>query len=291
VKREVKILTSNRSVPTSTLLPHIVYPNVAEAAAWLTKTFGFSEHYRYGEPGGPVDGAQMRTGNAWIMLQRARPGRSAPGQQGSATQSLTVFVEDVDAHFQRVKSAGARIIEDLQETVYGERQYGVEDLAGHSWLFSRHARDLSPDEWGATVSQPAIMTPQISPMLAVDDGNAAIEFYKRAFDAAVLWHLENDRHVVAGLSVHGAQFFLAQESPPHGTRAPSAVGFTTVRIELFVDDPIAVHKRGLEAGALERSPVLEHNYSMTGLRPIGKMLQGSLVDPFGHMWLIGKILS
>jgi uncharacterized glyoxalase superfamily protein PhnB len=232
----------------------------------------------------------MRAGNAWIMLQRARPSRSTPGQQGCATQSLTVFVEDVDTHFQRAKSAGARIIEDLQETVYGERQYGVEDFAGHCWLFSWHARDLSPDEWGATVSQPAIMTPQISPMLAVGDGNAAIEFYKRAFDASVLWHLESDAHVVAGLSVHGAQFFLAQESPPHGTRAPAAVGFTTVRIELFVDDPMAVHKRALGAGAVERSPVVEHKHSTTGPRPIGKMLQGALVDPFGHMWLIGKIL-
>jgi hypothetical protein len=50
-------------------------------------------------------------------------------------QSLTVFVED------------------LHETVYGERQYGAEDLDGHHWLFSRHARDVSPEEWGATVSE------------------------------------------------------------------------------------------------------------------------------------------
>jgi uncharacterized glyoxalase superfamily protein PhnB len=269
----------------------VVYPDVAEAIAWLTKTFGFSEHYRYGEPGGPVSGAQMYLGGAWIMLKRARPGSATPAQLGYGTQSLTVFVEDVDTHFQRVKSTGARIVEDLHETVYGERQYGVEDLAGHHWLFSWHARDLSPDEWGAGVSEPAIMTPQISPMLAVGDGNAAIEFYKAAFGATVLWHLEGGEHVVAGLSVHGAEFFLAHESPPYGTRGPAAVGFTTVRIELFVDDPVAVYSRALAAGAVERSPVVEHKYSMTGPRPIRRMLQGSQVDPFGHMWLIGKILE
>lgn len=285
-------MTSNRSVPTSTLLPHIVYPDVAEAIGWLTKTFGFREHYRYGEPGGPVSGAQMHLGGAWIMLHRARPARATPAELGYATQSLTVFVEDVDAHFQRAKAAGARIVEDLHETVYGERQYGVEDFAGHHWLFSRHARDLSPSDWGATVSEPAIMTPQISPMLAVTDGKAAIEFYQRAFDASVLWQLGSETHVgVAGLSVHGAEFFLAEEAPDFGTRGPAAVGFTTVRLELFVDDPVDVYTRALAAGAVDRSPVVEDTHSTTGPRPITRMLQGAVIDPFGHMWLIGKIIE
>lgn len=284
-------MISNRSVPTDSILPHIVYPEVAKAIDWLTKTFGFTEHYRYGEPGGPAGGAQMHLGNAWIMLKGARPGSASPAQLGYGTQSLTVFLEDVDTHFKRAKSAGAQIVEDLHETEYGERQYGAEDLAGHHWLFSRHARNVSPDQWGATVSSPAIMTPQISPMLAVADGNAAIEFYKAAFNATVLWHLGGSGHVVAGLSVHGAQFFLAQEASAYGTRGPAAAGFTTVRIELFVDDPVAVHSRALAAGAVERSPIVEHTYSMSGPRPITKMLQGALLDPFGHMWLIGKILE
>lgn len=284
-------MISNRSVPTDTLLPHIVYPDVAEAIAWLTKTFGFSEHYRYGEPGEPVSGAQVHLGNAWMMLNRARPGSASPAQLGHGTQSLTVFLDDVDAHFQRAKSAGARIVEDLHETEYGERQYGVEDFAGHHWLFSRHARDRSPDEWGAVVSDPVKMPPQISPMLAVADGSAAIEFYKAAFDATVLWRLGSGAEVVAGLSVHGAEFFLAHESPPYGTRGPAGAGFTTVRIELFVGDPVAAHSRALAAGAIQRSPVVEHEYPTTGPRPIRRMLQGAVVDPFGHMWLIGQILE
>jgi len=250
-----------------------------------------SEHYRYGELGGRISGAQMHLGNAWIMLNRAPSGNASPAQLGYGTQSLTVFVEDVDGHYRRAKVAGAKIVEELNETCYGERQYGVEDLAGHHWLFSRHARDLSPDVWGATVSSPAMITPQISPMLAVGDGNAAIEFYKAAFDATALWRLGGGEHVVAGLSMHGAQFFLASEAPDYGTRGPAAAGFTTVRIELFVNDPVAVHSRALVAGAVERSPVVEHKHSTTGPRPITKMLQGALVDPFGHMWLIGKILE
>jgi uncharacterized glyoxalase superfamily protein PhnB len=141
----------NRSVPADVILPHVTYENVAEALDWLTNAFGFVEHYRYGEPG-RVDGAQMHLGDAWIMLTRARPGRVSPAQAGHYTQSLTIFVDDVDAHYEKAKSAGAKIVEDLNETFYGERQYGVEDLEGHPWLFSRHARDVSPEEWGATVA-------------------------------------------------------------------------------------------------------------------------------------------
>ena len=82
-----------------------------------------------------------------MMLNRAPEGCSVPAELGYGTQSLTVFVEDVEAHFQRTKSAGATIVENLHETVYGELQYGVVDLDGHHWLFSQHARDLRPDEW------------------------------------------------------------------------------------------------------------------------------------------------
>ena len=65
-------MIKNRSVPTNVLLPHMVYDDVAEALAWLTKTFGFAENYRYGEPGGPAAGAQMYLGDAWIQLTSAR---------------------------------------------------------------------------------------------------------------------------------------------------------------------------------------------------------------------------
>jgi PhnB protein len=135
------------------------------------------------------------------------------------------------------------------------------------------------------------MQTQISSMLAVSDGTAAIDFYKAAFGAELLWHLDGGGHIVAGLSIDDAVFFLAHESPPHGTRCPASAGFTTVRIELFVDDPVAVHRRALRAGAVEHSPVEEHSHETIGPKPIKRMVQGALVDPFGHMWLIGKIVE
>jgi len=142
-------MLKNRSVPTDTILPHIVYEDVAGAIVWLTKTFGFIEHYRYGDP---ISGAQMFLGNVHIMLRRARSGEASPAKIGQQTQSLTIFVNDVKAHFQRAKSVGANIVEELHETIYGERQYGVVDIEGHPWILSQHARDVSPDEWGATIA-------------------------------------------------------------------------------------------------------------------------------------------
>jgi uncharacterized glyoxalase superfamily protein PhnB len=61
-------------------------------------------------------------------------------------------VDDVEAHYQRAKAAGAKIVEELNETPYGEFQYGVEDLDGHHWLFARHARDVNPKDWGAKLA-------------------------------------------------------------------------------------------------------------------------------------------
>jgi uncharacterized glyoxalase superfamily protein PhnB len=139
----------NRSVPSDTILPHIAYENVAGAVDWLTKTFCFTEHYRYGEP---AQGAQMSTGNAWIMLTASRPDRGSPNEIGKRTQSLTVFVEDVDTYFEKVKSAGAKIVEELHETMYGERQFAAEDIEGHHWLFSKHVQDVSPETWGAKLA-------------------------------------------------------------------------------------------------------------------------------------------
>src|SRR3954453_13633530 len=130
------------------------------------------------------------------------------------------------------------------------------------------------------------MTTHIAPMLAVASGKAAVKFYERAFGAVVDWHIDGGD--VAGLSIEHARFFLADESPEYGTRGPGAAGFTTVRIELFVDDPVAVHARALAAGATNHSPVREHAHQTEGPHPIRRMLQGAVIDPFGHMWLIGK---
>jgi uncharacterized glyoxalase superfamily protein PhnB len=145
------IAMKNRSVPADIVLPHVVYRSVSQASEWLARVFGFTEHYRYGDP---VSGIQMYLGNAFIMITGPREGTDSPLALGGSTQSLTIFVADVDAHCAKAKQEGAITFEEPHETVYGEWQYGAIDLDGHRWLFSRHARDLSPADWGATIASP-----------------------------------------------------------------------------------------------------------------------------------------
>src|SRR5579884_1812074 len=171
------IMKANRSVPTDTMLAHMRYSDLPAAIAWLSRTFGFVEHYRYGDP---VTGAQMHLGNAWFMLHEARA--------GSGPQTLTIFVDDVEAHYRRSKSAGAVIVEEPHETVYGEFQYAAEDPEGHRWLFSRHVRDANPEDWGAAVaSQPlpwwaTLPRPRFCYLeVPAPDPERSADFYQRTF--------------------------------------------------------------------------------------------------------------
>lgn len=141
----------NRSVPANVILPHVVYSDVASAIRWLVRVFGFKEHYRYGPPDSP-QGGQIFLGPAFVQLASSREGRGSPTHVGSATAYVTVFVGDVSAHYEDTKVAGGKIVEELNETMYGELQYVAEDLEGHRWLFSQHVRDVAPEEWGAIVT-------------------------------------------------------------------------------------------------------------------------------------------
>jgi PhnB protein len=113
-------------------------------------------------------------------------------------------------------------------------------------------------------------------MLAVDDTPEAVEWYMRALDARVLWSLGS----VAGLEIGGAPFFL-HEPVKDRFASPRELGTTTVRVELFVDDPDAVIIRALSAGAVAGSNIRDHE------APWGIHRQGSFTDPFGHVWHVG----
>ncbi|HEV7504457.1 MAG TPA: VOC family protein [Thermoanaerobaculia bacterium] len=121
----------------------------------------------------------------------------------------------------------------------------------------------------------------IAPMLSVRNGTGAIDFYKAAFGADELFRVENESgEVVAQLSVGGAEFWLADESPEHANFSPQTLGGGTVRMIMTVEDPDAAFARAIAAGATVITPV-ENQY---GWRV------GRVVDPFGHHWEIGKPL-
>jgi PhnB protein len=122
----------------------------------------------------------------------------------------------------------------------------------------------------------------IAPMLSVRSGARAVEFYKSAFGAIEVYRVDDPSGaVVARLSVAGAEFWLADESPEHGNFSPETLGGGTVRMVLTVPNPDEVFAQALAAGA-EQVVGVEENY---GWR------LGRLVDPFGHHWEIGRPLD
>ena len=114
-------------------------------------------------------------------------------------------------------------------------------------------------------------------MLAVADTPSAVEWYKRALGATVLWSLGS----VAGLEIAGAPFFLG-EPANNGWESPSKLGITSARVEVFCDDPDAMIAQALEAGAQgSLNDIKDHEASW------GTHRQGHFTDPFGHIWFVG----
>lgn len=120
-------------------------------------------------------------------------------------------------------------------------------------------------------------TVHISVMLAVEDAPAASDWYQRALGATELWSLGS----VAGLEVAGAPFFL-HEPTNAGFDSPAVIGRTTVRVEVFADDPDALVARAVAAGADGSSDEIRDHQA-----PWGIHRQGGFRDPFGHIWLVG----
>lgn len=135
----------NRSIPASTVIPVLVYPDVREAVAWLCAAFGFVERLRIGEN----HRAQLKFGDGAVIIADVRGDRRPP-RPGEVTHSVTVRVEDARAHCERAREHGARILMEPTDFEYGERQYSAEDFAGHQWTFSETLADVAPAEWGGT---------------------------------------------------------------------------------------------------------------------------------------------
>lgn len=139
-------MLSNRSIPRATVIPVLAYPDVNQAAAWLCDAFGFSVRLRIGD-----HRVQLNVGDGAVIVRELRSNESSaalgPGH------SVTVRVEDADAHCQRAKAHGARVTQEPVTYPFGERQYNADDFVGHSWTFSQSVADVHPKEWGGTAEQ------------------------------------------------------------------------------------------------------------------------------------------
>ena len=138
----------NRSAPGATVVPILVYEDVAKAVDWLCDTFGFTERLRAGGPDGSVSHAQLAIKEGAVMLGR-QGGEFRPPRPGEVSQYVVVHVEDVEGHFEHARQRGARILKPPTDMPFGERQYTAEDPWGHRWTFSQSLADVALEAWGA----------------------------------------------------------------------------------------------------------------------------------------------
>jgi uncharacterized glyoxalase superfamily protein PhnB len=139
------MLRTNRSAPNAAVIPVLYYPDVPEAVAWLTTALPFTERLR-----NAVDRRQLVHGNGAIVV--TIPGAHADAApstlQSPGAHSITLRVTGIDLIFERAKAAGAHVLAEPADHVYGERQCSFLDPWGHPWTLSETIFDSDPGDWG-----------------------------------------------------------------------------------------------------------------------------------------------
>ena len=148
-------MIQNRSIPSATVIPVLIYEDVPEAVEWLCDSFGFQVRLRIGDHrvqltigDGAVVVAERRVTNAVEASDRVI---LRPPRRGEVSHTVMVRVDDVNAHYERARQSGARILDRPTDYPYGERQYSAEDLEGHRWTFTQSIADVAPEDWGGTL--------------------------------------------------------------------------------------------------------------------------------------------
>lgn len=118
----------------------------------------------------------------------------------------------------------------------------------------------------------------ITPYLVVANASAAIDFYKKAFGAAVLFTMPmGDRIAHAELKIGDSIFMLSDEWPDMGMMGPQSRGGTSVNLMIYTEDVDSMFTRAVQAGATAERPVKNEFYGDRA---------GTLLDPFGHRWTV-----
>jgi PhnB protein len=128
--------------------PYLIIKGAANALEFYKKAFGATEIMRMPSPGGKVGHAEIKIGNAMIMLADEHPemNHKSPQSLGGTPVSIMIYVEDVDSFVKRAIAAGAKVLQAVENKFYGDRAGSLEDPFGHQWHFATHVEDVPPDE-------------------------------------------------------------------------------------------------------------------------------------------------
>ena len=130
------------------LTPYLSVKGAAAAMDFYKRAFGATQQFCLAMPDGRIAHAQLRIGDSVLMLDDTRAeGRfEDPRTLGGTTMALYVYVEDVDALFNRAVEAGAEVVDPVKDQFYGDRSGALRDPYGHIWYIATHREDVSEDE-------------------------------------------------------------------------------------------------------------------------------------------------
>jgi len=128
--------------------PYLAVDDANAAIDFYTTVFGARERMRMDAPGGKVGHAELQFGDSLVMLADEFPdmGNRSPRSVCGTPVTISVYVDDVDAAFDRALRAGAKELRPLENQFYGDRTAQIEDPFGHRWSISTHIEDVPPDE-------------------------------------------------------------------------------------------------------------------------------------------------
>lgn len=131
-----------------TLTPHIIVRDAARAIEFYKQAFGAKERGAMKSPDGRIVHAELMIGDSILMLADEFPemGGRSPLSVGDSSTSLHIYVDNVDAAFERAVKAGAQATMPLMDQFWGDRYGQVKDPFGHKWSIATHVKDLSPEE-------------------------------------------------------------------------------------------------------------------------------------------------
>ena len=282
---------------TIAVTPYLVVKNAAQAIEFYKKALGANELFRLQEPDGRIGHAELKIGDAPIMLADEYPeyGILGPETTGQSPVSIHLYVEDADTVAERAIDAGARMLVPVQDQFYGDRSGKIQDPFGHVWHISAHIEDVTPEEMQRRFDEilqgseqgkslepdrPVPYIPKgmhsITPFLHPRGADRLIEFMKQAFDAQELGRATSPEGSIMHATVRIGDSVI-EMGEAHGEFQPMPTA-----IHLYVPNADAFYKKALEAGA-------------TSLRKPQNMFygdrEGSVKDAFGNYWYIATHIS
>ena len=133
------------------VIPYLIVDGATAAIDFYRDVLGATERMRMPAPGDTIGHAELELGESVIMLADPAPDLDARGPKavGGTPVMLHVYVEDVDAVFERAVRGGARPLRAVEDKFYGDRSGEFEDPFGHRWSIATHVEDVPPEELAA----------------------------------------------------------------------------------------------------------------------------------------------